>query len=101
MKVKIVSGNQTGQIVDQPDLEAQVNLDTGYAVRLTDEELAALTPETEHEALRRRDQRDSVAVEPVELVARGTVEPTPEPPPPVRSYDVKEDQQPKPEERKS
>lgn len=46
MKVKILSGNQTGQIVDQPQAEAEANIATGFAelapdVDVTDEVPAA------------------------------------------------------------
>lgn len=38
MKVKFLSGNEEGAVVDLPPLEAQIAFDTGFARPLTKEE---------------------------------------------------------------
>lgn len=41
MKVRILSGNQTGVVVDMPKLEAEANIATGYAEAVEDEKAEA------------------------------------------------------------
>jgi hypothetical protein len=48
MRVRILSGNLTGQIVDQPQSEAESNIATGFAVAHT-EPVVIVVPVTEYE----------------------------------------------------
>jgi hypothetical protein len=64
MKVRILSGNQTGAVVEMPVKEAEANIATGYAEAVIEEAPSVSEPEPEPEPPPR--YRRSVKSEPDE-----------------------------------